>query len=360
MNLAVIAGYYGFGNAGDEMILRVLLDQLRIALPDHEWTVLSNRPEETSLKLGVSSVDRWGLLAIASLFRRARLLVLGGGELFQSQTSLFSLFYYLGLFLLAKLFRCRTCLLAVGTSRFERGWEARIVRSILRSADFIWVRDEESYRFFAHSIPTDKIKQIPDPVWLWPVPSVKKNRSSVSADRRICWILRPIHRREMSSAPLPDFLNRLFERNPEWSFGFLPMHPALDMPFLSALFQRLNGLHRLEKWGEERQIPEILASYDLVVSMRYHGLLLSGLVSTPFIGLYAHDKARRFCESVGAPAIAYRELSEDARGSADRFTGLDPFDLLPVRKLTESNHSSFNAERERFSSVLGEKRGVLS
>ena len=43
----MIAGYYGFGNAGDELVLASLIQQLRTHDPDVEITVLSQQPEQT-------------------------------------------------------------------------------------------------------------------------------------------------------------------------------------------------------------------------------------------------------------------------------------------------------------------------
>ncbi|RPH55184.1 polysaccharide pyruvyl transferase CsaB, partial [bacterium] len=53
-----IAGYYGFGNAGDEAILAALLADLRALRPDLEFVVASGNPADTENDHGVPAVSR--------------------------------------------------------------------------------------------------------------------------------------------------------------------------------------------------------------------------------------------------------------------------------------------------------------
>ncbi|HLS90479.1 MAG TPA: polysaccharide pyruvyl transferase CsaB, partial [Limnochordia bacterium] len=59
----VVSGYYGFGNTGDEAVLRGLITALRRA-GSVEITVLSGNPRETRALHGVEAVDRYSLAAI--------------------------------------------------------------------------------------------------------------------------------------------------------------------------------------------------------------------------------------------------------------------------------------------------------
>jgi hypothetical protein len=53
---AVLAGYYGFGNTGDEAILASILAGLRQAVPSAKAIVLSGDPEKTRAEHGVEAV----------------------------------------------------------------------------------------------------------------------------------------------------------------------------------------------------------------------------------------------------------------------------------------------------------------
>ena len=90
-----LAGYYGFGNLGDELLLRASLEALeRCGVGRDRVVVLSSVPAETSCILGADSVDRWNLSAVRGVLRSSDTLLLGGGGLFQDSTSLLSCLWY--------------------------------------------------------------------------------------------------------------------------------------------------------------------------------------------------------------------------------------------------------------------------
>ena len=79
----LIAGYYGFGNAGDEAILAGMLADLRALRPDLEFLVASGDPAGTQADHGVQAIPRDDLQAVLTAVRESDLVILGGGGLFQ-------------------------------------------------------------------------------------------------------------------------------------------------------------------------------------------------------------------------------------------------------------------------------------
>jgi polysaccharide pyruvyl transferase CsaB len=79
----LIAGYYGFGNAGDEAILAAMLGELRALRPDLDLVVASGDPAATAAEHGVRAVARDDLPAVIAAIRGSGLVILGGGGLFQ-------------------------------------------------------------------------------------------------------------------------------------------------------------------------------------------------------------------------------------------------------------------------------------
>jgi polysaccharide pyruvyl transferase WcaK-like protein len=98
---AVISGYYGFGNVGDEAILAGLLQGFRELAPEATLTVLSGDPAATEAEHGVPAWPR-GVRHAASAIRQADLLVSGGGGLLQDATSWRSPLYYLWVLQMAR------------------------------------------------------------------------------------------------------------------------------------------------------------------------------------------------------------------------------------------------------------------
>jgi polysaccharide pyruvyl transferase CsaB len=93
-----LAGYYGFGNLGDELLLEAAIAALlRCGVPKERVVVLSNDPDDSRRKLGVDAVNRWKAGQVCRVLGESETLLLGGGGLFQDVTSLRSCVYYWGL-----------------------------------------------------------------------------------------------------------------------------------------------------------------------------------------------------------------------------------------------------------------------
>ena len=101
----VIFGYYGTGNLGDETNLRELVAYLKTETKITGITVISNDPFGTSQALKVGTIGKFEWLEIWRKLRQAKVLIGGGGSLFQDRTSLRSLLYYSAILIMAKLFK---------------------------------------------------------------------------------------------------------------------------------------------------------------------------------------------------------------------------------------------------------------
>ena len=105
----LLAGYYGFGNLGDELLADACVRLLESnGVPRERIAVLSADTEGTEKSLGVSAFDRWKLSEIHKALKVSNTMLLGGGGLFQDQTSLRSCMYYWSLVQLARLCSVKT------------------------------------------------------------------------------------------------------------------------------------------------------------------------------------------------------------------------------------------------------------
>src|ERR1017187_6175651 len=80
---AVVAGYYGSGNAGDEAILECMLGELRAQMPGLDPVVVSADPVRTAAAYHVASVSKTDKPVIIAAVRDCDLILLGGGGLLQ-------------------------------------------------------------------------------------------------------------------------------------------------------------------------------------------------------------------------------------------------------------------------------------
>ena len=76
---AVISGYYGFGNLGDEALLDIIVARLRARFPSLELDVLSATPIQTAERLGVTATPRWDSGAVRAAIDRSDVVISGGG-----------------------------------------------------------------------------------------------------------------------------------------------------------------------------------------------------------------------------------------------------------------------------------------
>ena len=143
----VICGSYGLGNAGDESILKAILQEVRTVAPAEEITVLSRNPEETKLCHGVRSLHMFDLPAIYRLMGRTKLYINGGGSLIQDVTSRRSLWYYLFTLRMAKRRGCKVLMYGCGIGPVKHPKDIALTRKTLNGCvDAITLREDSSLK----------------------------------------------------------------------------------------------------------------------------------------------------------------------------------------------------------------------
>ncbi|MEB3207122.1 MAG: polysaccharide pyruvyl transferase CsaB [Vampirovibrionales bacterium] len=167
----VVSGYYGFGNLGDELILKVLVDTLNAK--NVAVTVLSNDPSHTARTLGVRAVHRLNLVDIIDALINAHLFVSGGGGLFQDVTGPASAFYYGGLIRLARLFDVPVCFWSQGVGPLTHPVFGGLTRAMtgfaLNACEALTVRDHQSADL-VENLTAKRPPVTADPVWLLKLP----------------------------------------------------------------------------------------------------------------------------------------------------------------------------------------------
>ncbi len=157
----LVAGYYGYGNLGDEAILASVLANVRRLRPDSRFTVLSGDPESTARRHQVAAFFLEDFECRVKAVRESDLVILGGGGLFQDHwpvdvRTLFSsaargLALYAEIPLLAAMFGRPCALYAVGIGPLSSPtgrWLTRVACSV---ASVVTVRDGPSRRLLEES-----------------------------------------------------------------------------------------------------------------------------------------------------------------------------------------------------------------
>src|SRR5690242_20455239 len=149
-----IAGYYGFGNLGDEAILESMVTDFRREFPGAAFEILigGHGPTVSGPDITTRSWRDWP--EVIESVRRCDCLVVGGGGIFNyylrystgdflRQSDNFAPFIF-GLPVLARLLGKRSCIYGVGVSRFDTPAALEHAQMAARLADVCTVRDAAS------------------------------------------------------------------------------------------------------------------------------------------------------------------------------------------------------------------------
>lgn len=294
----LIAGYYGFGNAGDELILRALISRLRRDEPGAELSVLSNDPERTAKQESVRAVNRWSPAAVWSELRRSDFLIFGGGGLLQDQTGSPGLWYYLSLLGMARWANVPVRIQQIGVGPLRSALNRRLACAAVRGAQRVSVRDEASARALSEwGIPRVEIAQ--DPVLQLQLPS-----ASLSGGNGLGWILR---RGPGSEEFWIDFNARAIRecvKRLQTEVQLTVFHPQLDARFAREVMNRLKATKadavRMFEWTELDALIAWIAGRSAVVTYRYHAAVLAAMCGVPAVGIAIDPKISQFMDELRA------------------------------------------------------------
>jgi polysaccharide pyruvyl transferase CsaB len=311
----VVSGYYGFGNAGDEVILAALLRGLR----GHQVTVLSHAPEATRAEHGVDAVPRARPGPLVRALARADLLVSGGGGLLQDATGPLTVPYYLGVIWLARALGKPFVVYAQGIGPLGSPWARRAVR-LLAAAEAITVRDHESAELLvAAGVPRERVEvtadaalALPPPVRDGAHPPELRDLGLAPGERAFAVAPRPYGDR--------GFAVRLAEATEglEARLGLRAVLVPMQLPEDLAACEGVAAAMRrpapiLRRRPAPERYPEVFAGFELVVGMRLHALILAALASAAPVGLSYDPKIDAFLEGLGAPGFGLPLDAESPR-----------------------------------------------
>ncbi len=183
----VLAGYFGFGNLGDELILSAMVNGLRSQKRDLKIIVLSGNPQATKKTHQVDSIAWEDYPGIVKAISACDLVILGGGGLFHDYwgvdssaifTSGHSGFsFYASVALLAAIHKKKLMLSAVGVGPLFSDQAKTLMQAIANQADLITVRDFDSQQqLIALGIPASKISLAADAVFSLPIITSTESR----------------------------------------------------------------------------------------------------------------------------------------------------------------------------------------
>ncbi len=146
----LVLGYYGFGNLGDELLSKAVVDNLAAAgIAKERIVILSADPQKSEELTGVKCYNRWNLGTVAALMKQSKSFLLGGGGLFQDITSVKSCGYYWWIVRTAKMSGVKIWAVSQSVGPLKTKLGKWFTKNSLKSASYLNVRDKKSSALLA-------------------------------------------------------------------------------------------------------------------------------------------------------------------------------------------------------------------
>lgn len=310
MNI-LISGYYGSKNGGDEAMLAAMLEVMRELDSDLKFTVISLNPDYTRKRHNVDAVKWLDIFSIIRKIFSADLLISGGGSLLQNVTSRSSLYYYLGIIFLAKLFGCKVMLYAQGIGPI-RGAVARwFMKCIVNHVNLITVRDKGSLeelkrlkifrpKIFCTADPVLAIKSVPLEIGK----QILARHSLENHNGKFIGVsVRRWHNWEKCQNELAAAFNKICAQV-DAKIIFIPMQFPDDVKAAKSTAKLVkSSCTVIDEELTTAEVMSLVGCMDVLISIRLHALVFAGVMNVPMIGISYDPKIDRFLDSIDEKPI---------------------------------------------------------
>lgn len=305
---AVILGYYGFGNTGDDALLEAVIADLRRTDENMGIAVLTNDIDRPSKFHDVRGVRRFSMSEVKKAMRSSKLFILGGGSLIQDVTSTKSLLYYLYCAHLAKKLGLRVMLYANGIGPITKSANRSLAKKLLDRADYITLRDPDSLAMLKEiGVENKNVELTADPAFDLEVHDdaradeimtsfgIREPFACISV-RSLCTDVKG--EKTMSEA-LADFVDTL-----QNVYGLLPVFVAMQYSkdrdaTLEVVSKMKTKAVFVDCAADAQTVLGILSKADCVIALRLHMLIFGVVSGKPVFGIEYDPKVKSFSAVVG-------------------------------------------------------------
>ena len=305
---AIICGAYGHGNAGDDAILKSIIQSVKELDEFIPITVLAKNTMSIKKRYRVNSVYTFNLPKMMSVMRRSRLYINGGGTLIQNATSHRSLWYYLFTLRVAKWLGNKVDMYGCGIGPVTGQKNIRMVKKVLdRTVDTITLREPDSMdELRSFGVKNPEIILSSDPALVL-TPSSEtdtelylKKHGLVQGGKYICFMLRTWYGFDEKTEAFARCADHAYE-----TYGLTPVFVSLNIYHDTEAAKRVvsrmkSPCHILDDKAEPEMLISVLSHMDVVVSMRLHGLIFSSLSGVPLVGVSYDPKIGSFLDYLGS------------------------------------------------------------
>jgi polysaccharide pyruvyl transferase WcaK-like protein len=314
-------GAFGQGNPGDEALLAALCR----ALPGHSIQAASTDPAATAAEHGIAAVDGGDVPGVLRRLVRADAIVVAGGTIFKSlhpscgRRRLSLLRRTAAMAAAARLARRPLALIGVGAAPLEGRAAGGLARTVVRAADLLVLRDEESAGVLADAGAPAPFRVGADLAW-----TILEEPAVVAPPRPDGPLVVALS--HLAGGPdLPDKLAAaLAPLIGEVPVVLLPWQDGngQDTALARTVAARLGGgADVAPRPADLEAARRTLSGARAVLGLRFHALVAAAAAGTPFAAVAHEPKlaglARRLSQRAVDPAAPPEALTAAARAALD-------------------------------------------
>jgi polysaccharide pyruvyl transferase CsaB len=301
---AVLCGYYGMGNAGDEALLVSLLQMLPESV---EPIVLSGDPQKTKKQYGVASCYRKSTFAILNALQQSEIFIWGGGSLMQDSTSIASPIYYAGLMALAQKRGLKTIAWAQGIGPLTKPLTRWLTKQVLLGCDAISVRDSAS----AELLNSWQLEPLvaPDPVWA--LESKTGSGLDELPNPKVAVILRshPL----LTTERLLTLIQAIqdFQAQTNSFILLLPFQPLQDRAIADKIAAQLSQNYTILSITDPQELKGLFKQVKMAIAMRLHSVIMAVGEGCSCFALSYDPKVSQIMLELDLPGYKLTDLPQD-------------------------------------------------
>ena len=306
----LILGYYGFGNIGDDAILRGLIEGIRFQAPKFDIEYLS--PMNLDLNQGKKyECINWHpsliwalkhpMLKLKSINRiiKADLLIIGGGGLFHDIYSIIP-FAFFDL-ILRYFFGRPIVMVSIGVGPFNSKISPYFFRRVFKIPYYISVRDKTSYLELQQLNQRNDVEISCDLALI--LSSQFEARVVSNNNKQEYSVIISLRRWGNFEVNIPRIAHKIessMQRIGPYKLVFIPFDSD-DIEMYDLFNQSLKNKSNVEivlKPLNSQDVMKQFVKADLVIGMRLHSIILSAMVGIPSISISYEQKVRDFSQNL--------------------------------------------------------------
>lgn len=347
---ALVLGYFGADNWGDELILRSFLRAYRELLERAEMRLTVTVRNPVGKGYVAELQDQYPQLTVARMtpalpfsfaLARCRFLFCPGGSVLQNKTSNRSLTFYLSLLNRFAGRGKHALMLNQGIGPIAGDNYVRLTKRALGKLSLFTARDQEALEWVRDAVPAEKLHLASDGVFSCERPFGEMEKAAPK--KVFTFVLR--------AGLAQEAMEFIIGSVPRTHAVYLAALQSSDLDYIREIRVRTIFPHeRVDVMGAQ-EFARRLPGCQLLVSERYHGLVAALAASVPFVGIGDDPKLMSFCQEAGMPCFV-RDALHEATAEELLARAQDAFSAERFQSLIAQYRARQEAQKQLIASIL--------